>query len=464
MGSNEEPNEGHLEDSQYFSPSEATWRQPGPQLAAALGETRRLALAQLVLKKQCPAATLSCDNGPGPDVGLVEAEAASKDADGRPSLSLFAPFHGVEARYAEPMQSEEEAAFWGLPGWRVHAARAFEAGAVVERCEFLPVRRDESPASGSCVVARYVLSRDRPPTDSSSRRRPAPELLMPLGYCPLYRRVAKDDADDEPELRAGWSADGAAVVLTARRGLVAGQELRLPACLAAELGQPELSELRRFGPPKGRGEEEPDEAELEEIFRSVCLAPGSVLADLAPPAEDGPDGEDEAAHAAALEEAKAEAVLRERDLAMLPPPGAPAGAVRGGWSPVHGRGVFALADFRRGDLVALCPALRLDKVSGEVLEAYCMNFRVKVDGRQEDVCVLALGCGALFNHSMTPSVEWNYIPGLARWGLVAMTAVEDIRAGAELFICYGESYFGNEAYLERDGSTRGGAVAKPPTN
>uniref|UniRef100_A0A7S4RVG3 SET domain-containing protein n=1 Tax=Alexandrium monilatum TaxID=311494 RepID=A0A7S4RVG3_9DINO len=439
-------------------PNVVALRLPSARLAAAVAETQSSVQEQLALKMQRRAAALSACAAPGWDFGWQSGAAVTPDDGCRSPLSLFAPFHGLEARHAEPETGEDEAAAWGLLGWRVFAARDFEEGSVVERCELLPVRRGEGLEDrSSCLAARYVLYRDRPPTDSSCRRRPAPETLMPLGYCPLYRRRAEGDASGEPELRARWSADGAALLLTARRALAAGEELRLPADLPGELGQPELLEMRRFGPPKGRGEDGLDEAELEEVFRSVCLSPSSLFSDLLPSDEQGPDAEAAAAHAAALEDAKEEALRRERDLAMRPVPGAPAGAVRGGWSPVHGRGVFALVDFRRGDLVELCPALRLDRASGEVLEAYCMNFRTPgtlPDEPEEDVCVLSLSCGSLFNHSMAPSLEWTYVPGLARWGFVAMSAVEDIRAGEELFICYGEGYFGDEEYLERDGSMR----------
>lgn len=121
--------------------------------------------------------------------------------------------------------------------------------------------------------------------------------------------------------------------------------------------------------------------------------------------------------------------------------GVTAGSVVCKPSEIHGRGVFALRDFKMGDIIEICPCLEIEEDTYNTFDDFCMSFPTWDDYGEESGCmyVLPLGYGMLYNHSETDfHAEWGF-SFCAR--VVQLTAIRPIAEGEEIFIYYGEDYF-----------------------
>ena len=99
----------------------------------------------------------------------------------------------------------------------------------------------------------------------------------------------------------------------------------------------------------------------------------------------------------------------------------------------HGRGVFASRAIRDGETVETCPTLELPAadVAGQLLD-YVFD-----SPDAEDMVVMPLGYGMLYNHSAEANLE--YVEADDRG--IAYVAVRPIAAGEELTINYGEQWW-----------------------
>ena len=100
-------------------------------------------------------------------------------------------------------------------------------------------------------------------------------------------------------------------------------------------------------------------------------------------------------------------------------------------SEIHGRGVFATRRFRTGEVIEVCPVIRLPAddighLEETALRGYCYEWN---DGG----LAMAQGYGSLYNHSWAPNAQ--YEQDYDR-GTVVITAVRTIRAGQEITINY----------------------------
>jgi hypothetical protein len=103
-------------------------------------------------------------------------------------------------------------------------------------------------------------------------------------------------------------------------------------------------------------------------------------------------------------------------------------------SPVHGRGVFATADHRRGAVVDSGHVLVLpvtEPRAGDHLERYVFAFD------RTRTCVL-LGAASLCNHCTPANVEVEIDLDRRTYRLLA---TRPIRRGEELLLDYGDSYW-----------------------
>lgn len=97
-----------------------------------------------------------------------------------------------------------------------------------------------------------------------------------------------------------------------------------------------------------------------------------------------------------------------------------------------GRGVFAKRAFSKGEVVETCPVIvRPTEEWGTALSDYIFQH-------DDDNYALALGMCSLYNHSDTPNVVYTYDDQTT--SMVA-TAKRAIRAGEELRISYGPTWF-----------------------
>jgi hypothetical protein len=111
------------------------------------------------------------------------------------------------------------------------------------------------------------------------------------------------------------------------------------------------------------------------------------------------------------------------------------GAVRIEASTVSGRGAFASRSISESEIIERCPAIEVNDrdVGGELL-----NYVFY--GSAENLRLVAMGYGMLFNHSQQPNVAY-YRDDSALGAELVLYALRDIRKGEELFYDYGEDWW-----------------------
>jgi len=110
-------------------------------------------------------------------------------------------------------------------------------------------------------------------------------------------------------------------------------------------------------------------------------------------------------------------------------------------SPIHGWGVFALEDIEIGDLIEECLYVPIETYNeGDILTHYSFPYpRVVVEIKDSNkkidklIQVVVLGYGSLYNHSLTPNVD--YITN-TELGLFEFISFKKIKKGEELIIKY----------------------------
>jgi SET domain-containing protein len=97
-----------------------------------------------------------------------------------------------------------------------------------------------------------------------------------------------------------------------------------------------------------------------------------------------------------------------------------------------GRGVFALKDFKKGELIERCPVITFSPKERKILEKTILNFYIYPWKSTRGAC-LAFGNGSIYNHSYTPNADWKQ-----NFEKLAMdyVAIKDIKAGEEILINY----------------------------
>jgi uncharacterized protein len=111
------------------------------------------------------------------------------------------------------------------------------------------------------------------------------------------------------------------------------------------------------------------------------------------------------------------------------------GAVSIGASTVSGRGAFASRSISESEIIERCPAIEVTDgdVGGELL-----NYVFY--GSAENLRLVAMGYGMLFNHSPQPNVAY-YRDDSPLGAELVLYALRDIRKGEELFYDYGNDWW-----------------------
>lgn len=107
-------------------------------------------------------------------------------------------------------------------------------------------------------------------------------------------------------------------------------------------------------------------------------------------------------------------------------------------SPVHGLGVFAKEKIHQGEIFEECPVISLPIKSGEwsdILLYYRFNFP---SGNTPTEQVMALGYGAIYNHSNTPNAYWF---SEIEKRTLKFAANRDIETEEEIFVYYGDENY-----------------------
>ncbi|MCM3796889.1 SET domain-containing protein [Priestia megaterium] len=69
----------------------------------------------------------------------------------------------------------------------------------------------------------------------------------------------------------------------------------------------------------------------------------------------------------------------------------------------YGRGIYALRDIKKGELIEVSPVVISPKNEWEYLEKTVMSYYCFYWGEEGNDTAIALGYGSLFNHSYSPN-------------------------------------------------------------
>ncbi|HET7099001.1 MAG TPA: SET domain-containing protein [Patescibacteria group bacterium] len=97
-----------------------------------------------------------------------------------------------------------------------------------------------------------------------------------------------------------------------------------------------------------------------------------------------------------------------------------------------GRGVYALRDFKKGELVESCPVLTFTPTDRKNLEKTPMSHYI-YPWRSTRGASLSLGYGSIYNHSFSPNADWkqNF-----KTQEMEYKAIKPIKKGEEILINY----------------------------
>lgn len=97
-----------------------------------------------------------------------------------------------------------------------------------------------------------------------------------------------------------------------------------------------------------------------------------------------------------------------------------------------GRGVFALKDFKVGEVIENCPVLIFNTKERKHLEKTLLNYYI-YPWRSTRGASLVLGYGSIYNHSYSPNADWkqNF-----KTQSMVFRAISPIKKGVEITVNY----------------------------
>lgn len=97
-----------------------------------------------------------------------------------------------------------------------------------------------------------------------------------------------------------------------------------------------------------------------------------------------------------------------------------------------GRGVFALKDFKEGEIIENCPVIWLTSKDRKHCEKTILNYYV-YPWRSTVTGSVVLGYGSIYNHSFDPNADWkqNF-----KTKNMVYRAIKPIKKGEEILVNY----------------------------
>ena len=106
-----------------------------------------------------------------------------------------------------------------------------------------------------------------------------------------------------------------------------------------------------------------------------------------------------------------------------------------------GRGVFATAAIKKGELIETCPIVIFSDADFPHIEKTKLGGYVF--GYTGNSTMLALGCGSLYNHQNKNNAKYELFEsetGIEEDNELCITAIKNIAKGEEIYINYGGEY------------------------
>ena len=97
-----------------------------------------------------------------------------------------------------------------------------------------------------------------------------------------------------------------------------------------------------------------------------------------------------------------------------------------------GRGVFALKDFKEGEIIETCPVINITPKERKIVEKTIFNYYI-YPWRSTLSGSLVLGYGSIYNHAYSPNADWkqNF-----KTNSMVYRAVRPIKKGEEITVNY----------------------------
>ena len=101
-------------------------------------------------------------------------------------------------------------------------------------------------------------------------------------------------------------------------------------------------------------------------------------------------------------------------------------------TPNKGRGVFALRNFKEGEIIESAPIINVSAKERKLVEKTIFNFYI-YPWKSVRSGALALGYGSIYNHSFTPNADWkqNF-----KTRSMVFRAIKPIKNGEEILVNY----------------------------
>lgn len=100
----------------------------------------------------------------------------------------------------------------------------------------------------------------------------------------------------------------------------------------------------------------------------------------------------------------------------------------------NGRGVFANKEYKKGDILELCPSILVTGVTKIKDNKPLNNYAYSIG---DDYSLIGFGYCSMYNHSDTPNLEWT----IMNVNQMQIKVLSDIQKDDELFISYGNNYW-----------------------
>lgn len=125
--------------------------------------------------------------------------------------------------------------------------------------------------------------------------------------------------------------------------------------------------------------------------------------------------------------------------------------IRLGYSPLHGKGVFATDDIEPGELVERCPlkvmGFRMNYHKDPVIWSYMFTNSCPCEEckRHGGHFLMVMGYGQIYNHQDDNSVSMKFD---LKNEVADIVALRQIKKGEEIFVNYGPNYFNNRDKID----------------
>lgn len=106
-----------------------------------------------------------------------------------------------------------------------------------------------------------------------------------------------------------------------------------------------------------------------------------------------------------------------------------------GKSEIGGRGVFAKRDYKKGEILEVCPII-VDNFRKCYDKIHDYDFNYHFD-KEKKKSAVAMGYCAMYNHSDNNNVKWDVLNDQQ----MKIKVIKDIKKGEEIFVSYGSGYW-----------------------